>query len=275
MYVPPPKLEAVQNNAPNPLLGGQFDFSQIGFQPEHVQFQGRLTLADVEALLPYLTPDETRELALLLEAAEKFRAKMPHQIVPWHRDDWEIMALNGGRGVGKTQCGSDACLEYLEHVKTARVGIGAPTIADVRDTCLEGVTGLMTLYGHQFRDWKKSQLAARHKNGGWIKGMGTEKPGRWNGPQWSFLWFDEASLCNPKAITDAMLGLRLGPKEGPFRARALFTMTPKGQKWIEQLLHRPNTYVPYYIGLDGKPRFPTTFDNPHLPARRGMVHALS
>jgi phage terminase large subunit-like protein len=240
----------------NPFVGGKFDFDQIGFEPAHTDYQGKFSLEEIDQLVPYLLPHEVQELALLLEAAEQQRTPMPHQIVPWWRDDWEVMALNGGRGVGKTDCGSLACLEHLEgiaalrksrRVDNARVGIGAPTNADARDVCMEGPAGLMTLYGQHFRSWNRSQGSARHKSGGIVKAMGTEKPARWNGPQWSFLWFDEASLCNRDSITQALIALRLGPREGPFRARALFTMTPKGQKWVEELLSQPTTYVPHYI----------------------------
>jgi phage terminase large subunit-like protein len=266
-------LQVVQANTLNIFAAGQFDYEQLGFTPERVEFEG---LPDPEELLDlyqHLDPFEQREFDKLLAAQGGMEHPlMAHQIVPWWRDDWEVMALNGGRGVGKTVCGATGVIEHIENLgrmgKKARVGIGAPTNADARDVCMEGDTGLITLYGHRFRHYNRSQGMARHVNGSIVKAMGTEKPARWNGPQWSFLWFDELSLCNKKAVDDALLGLRLGPKDGPFRARMLATMTPKGQKWIAELLSKGTTYVPHYIGPDGEPRFPTTFDNPYLPQRR-------
>jgi phage terminase large subunit-like protein len=264
-----PAMDAIQAN---PFAGGVFAEGQLRFpvSPDMVEFKGLPDPDEIIDLYNYLDPAEQRELDRLLGLNEAaYRVPLLHQIIPWWRDDWEIMALNGGRGVGKTDCGAAGTLEHLEAVGSkARVGIGAPTNSDVRDVCLEGETGLITLYGHRFKYYNRSMGEARHVKGGYVKAMGTEKPKRWNGPQWSFLWFDEFSLCNRKAVDDAFLGLRLGPKEGPYRARALVTMTPKGQRWVEDLLNKPEVYVPHYIGPDGKPRFPTTFDNPHLPQRR-------
>jgi phage terminase large subunit-like protein len=258
----------------NPFVGGSFDYEkQLGWASttkDDVTFKGIPDPEEIIELYRYMSEGDRRELDKLL-AIETGSGPLllPHQIVPWNRDDWETMYLNGGRGVGKTAAGSTACIEHLEAVgPRARVGIGAPTNADVRDVCLEGETGLITMYGHRFSYYNRSTWEARHVKGGYVKAMGTEKPKRWNGPQWSFLWFDEFSLCNRKAIVDALLGLRLGPKRGPWRARMLATLTPKGQKWVQKLLEAEDAYVPHYIRPDGKPRFPTTFDNPHLPERR-------
>lgn len=251
---------------------GTFDYNTLKYPvlPEEIQFEGLIDPEELAELYAYMTPTEQMELdRLLMEQEGLSSALLPHQVVPWWQDWWEVMALSGGRGVGKTLTGATACIEHLDAVgRKARVGIGAPTNADVRDVCMEGETGLMTLYGHQFRYYNRSLGEARHKKGGYVKFMGTEKPRRWNGPQWSFLWFDEYALCNPIAIRDAQPALRLGPKSGPWRARMVITFTPKGQKWVEDLLRKKTTYIPRYAGPDGQPRYPTTFDNPHLPPQR-------
>lgn len=262
----------INQQALNPFIAsGQFDLKQLNFPvaPENIEFEGLPDEAEILDLYQYLDEVGQRDLDMLLAHAPQ--PPLLHQIIPFWRDDWEVMALNGGRGVGKTITGAKGVMEVIEgQGPKARIGIGAPTNSDVRDYCFEGETGLITLYGNEFKYYNRSlgQIEARHKNGAYVRGMGTEKPRKWNGPQWSWLWFDEYSLCNPKAIEDALLGLRLGPKDGPFRARMLATMTPKGQAWVEELLRQSDTYVPHYIGPDGKPRFPTTFDNPYLPQRR-------
>lgn len=264
---------AVEALNPFAVLEGKadFDYTQLGWADapkDLIDIPGLPVEEEMLDLYNYLSPEEQREFDKLVSVPGR-PTLMPHQIVPWWRDDWERMFLNGGRGVGKTAAGSAGTMEHIEAVgPKARVGIGAPTWADARDVCMEGETGLMTLYGNDFKYWNRSMGEARHKNGAYVKAMGTEKPKRWNGPQWSFLWFDEFSLCNKKAVDDAMLGLRLGPRSGPYRARALFTLTPKGQKWVEELLKKPDSYVPHYMTAEGKPRFPTTFDNPYLPPHR-------
>jgi len=130
-------------------------------------------------------------------------------------------------------------------------------------------TGLLTMFPHEFVKYNRSLGEARHVKGGLVKFMGTEKPAKWNGPQWSMLWADELSLCNEKSINDAQLGLRLGPKTGPHRARMIATLTPKNKKWVKAISKHRTTFVPqYYDELTNKLRLPTTYDNIFLPERR-------
>jgi len=219
---------------------------------------------EIELLYGEMSPDEQQEFDTLLKTAPP-RALMPHQYVPIHLGWWEVYVLVGGRGVGKTVTGAYAVRDHCKiFKKKARVGIGAPTNADVRDTCLEGETGLITMFPHEFVDYNRSLGEARHIDGGIIKAMGTEKPKRWNGPQWSMLWFDELALCNQAAWDDANMGLRLGD-----RPYAVCTTTPKNRKWVKNLCLERTTYVPQYLDPDtGKRRLPTTFDNKFLPPRR-------
>lgn len=248
----------------NPLAAGQFDFSQLpDFTPDMYEFEGLPDLEALVELIDYLDEVQLHELDQLLELAQT-RPLMFHQIVPWWRVDWAIMLLIGGRGIGKTVAGATGCIEHLRDLgPAARIGVGAPTNADARDTCAEGPTGLIKMFRSEFTRWNRSLGEARHVGGGYVKFMGTEKPARWNGGNWSMLWFDELALCNKKSWDDANLALRLGE-----RPRAICTTTPKHAKWVKTLAEDPKTYVPHYLTPDGKPRFPTTFDNPFLPADR-------
>jgi phage terminase large subunit-like protein len=269
-------LFADPRTATNPFLG-QFDYNQLpGFTPEMDTFQGRLEeFEEILELYEYADERQRREIDLLLRSqGGPENALLPHQIVPFQRDDWEVMALEGGRGTGKTVCGATACVKVLRaQKKAADIFVGGPTNTDVRNICLEGPTGLYTLYAKEFKSYSRSlgQMELIHRDGGRVLAMGTERPKRWNGGNWTWGWFDEYALCNKDSIADANLALRGGPKTGPWRARMLVTFTPKGQVWTRDLMKKPTTYVPRYIGPDGKPRRPTTFDNPYLPQRRVEV----
>lgn len=223
--------------------------------------------------------EEQAELDALLRVMPS-RTLMPHQVVPVDQLWWTTYLLVGGRGTGKTVAGAFASIQHLRKLgKKARIGVGAPTTADARDTCMEGETGLVKMFPHEFTQWNRSMGEARHINGGIVKAMGTEKASRWNGPQWSMLWFDELALCNQAAWDDANLGLRLPscphvivkgltcpicPK--PY---AICTTTPKARKWVKELALDKTTYVPQYIDSEtGKLRLPTTFDNEYLPQGR-------
>lgn len=236
---------------------------EIDWKPAYEDFHGMPDPQEVVELYPYLDDVQKRQLDRLLDLALE-APLLRHQIVPWWDDSWDVMLLSGGRGVGKTRTGSYACIEHLRQYRDlARIGVGAPTQQDARETCAEGPTGLIKMFPKEFTDYNRSLGEARHVGGGYVKFMGTEKPGRWNGGNWSMLWWDELALCNQQAWDEANPGLRVGP-----RPRAVCTTTPKNRKWVKALAKDKTTYVPYYLDEKGKPRFPTTFDNPYLPQRR-------
>ena len=55
--------------------------------------------------------------------------------------DWFTWFLSGGRGSGKTRTGAEYTRKMSE--KVGRMALVAPTGADVRDTMIEGESGLM------------------------------------------------------------------------------------------------------------------------------------
>lgn len=170
--------------------------------------------------------------------------------------DWDIWLLLGGRGSGKTEAGANAVIDHLRDTPGARVGIGASTVSDARDVCAEGDTGLITLFGEEL-NYNRSLSEARHRRGGYVKFLGSEKPARWNGPQWSMLWVDELALWSRKkedggtSWDHALFGLRLG-----FHPRAIITTTPKNRKFLKEMKSDPKVAV----------TIATTYDNPHLSA---------
>jgi phage terminase large subunit-like protein len=172
---------------------------------------------------------------------------LPHQIPP--PGSWYVWLLLGGRGSGKTMAGTHFVLDHLrQEGRKARVGVGAPTIADARDVCAEGVTGLINLAPTEFK-YNRSMGEAHHKDGGYVKFMGSEEPARWNGPQWSILWADELALWNEASWHQAQFGLRLG--EHP---RAIVTTTPKNREFVRTLSEMETTATVRA----------TTYDNPTL-----------
>jgi predicted phage terminase large subunit-like protein len=173
---------------------------------------------------------------------------LEHQ-TPKH-DDWDVWLVLGGRGTGKTRTGAEFVLKHLNLVgAAARVGVGAPTAADVRDVCAEGVSGLITVAREQFVSYNRSLGEAHHCKGGYVKFLGAEEPARWNGPQWSLLWADELALWNQDSWEQAQFGLRLGA-----RPRAIATTTPKARQFVRDLAERHGTLLTQA----------RTADNPHL-----------
>jgi phage terminase large subunit-like protein len=176
-------------------------------------------------------------LAAELEFQPEEWCPHPYQVRP--EGEWEIWVVLGGRGSGKTRTGTEEVIQHLrEFGPNAMVGVGGPTIAAARDVCAEGKSGIITKYGHEFTKYNRSLGEAYHRDGGHIKFLGSERPARWNGPQWSMLWLDELALWIEESFHQAMFGLRLG--DDP---RALATTTPKRRKFVRDLCKEPTTVV--------------------------------
>ncbi len=173
-------------------------------------------------------------------------------------NEWDTWLTVAGRGSGKTRGAAEYVLQHLRELGAkARVGIGAPSLVDVRDVCAEGESGLLTIAPDDFVDYHRSigYCEARHILGGYVRFMGSESPKRWNGPQWSLLWWDEWTLINRESYRESQFGLRLG-----VWPRTVITCTPKrfAVKAIKQLAERPGVVT----------HVAKTVDNPHLPQRR-------
>ncbi|KKK97889.1 hypothetical protein LCGC14_2648230, partial [marine sediment metagenome] len=106
--------------------------------------------------------------------------------------------------------------------------------------------------GGEFSNYNRSLLEARHKKGGYVKFMGSENPSRWNGPQWTMLWWDELALCNEESWDQSQFGLRLGQYP-----QCIATTTPKNRKFVKEL--RKDSSVVTTHG--------TTYDNVALAKR--------
>jgi phage terminase large subunit-like protein len=122
-----------------------------------------------------------------------------------------------------------------------RWAIAAPTYSDVRDTCAEGVSGIIQIlrdYG-TLKDYNRSIGEIFLTNGSRIKLFSGEEPDRFRGPQFHGGWFDElAAFKYPDAWDQYQFGLRLG--EYP---QTIVTTTPRPTKLIKDLINREGVRV--------------------------------
>lgn len=151
--------------------------------------------------------------------------------------DWRIWLILAGRGWGKTRTGAqDVAIYGLRH-PGHRIAIVAPTMADARDTCVEGDSGLLhILPPGEIKAWNRSMGELILMNGTRYKLFSADEPERLRGPQHHRAWCDE--LCawvRPDALDQLTLGLRLG--DDP---RTIITTTPKPLPLIKQLVARAN-----------------------------------
>lgn len=145
---------------------------------------------------------------------------------------WFVWLLSGGRGSGKTRSGA----EYIRKAKdkVGRINLIAPTTADVRDTMIEGVSGLQAVCaaaGESFH-WEPSKRKITFENGCIAKTFSGEEPDRLRGPQAGLAWLDEPAHIPliDDVWSNLLFGLRLGQKP-----RIVCTTTPKPTKWLKKL----------------------------------------
>lgn len=154
--------------------------------------------------------------------------------------DWFVWFLSGGRGSGKTRTGAEYTRRMSERV--GRIALVAPTGADVRDTMIEGESGLRFVCARagQNMNWEPSKRRVTFENGAIATTFSAEEPDRLRGPQHGFAWLDEpAHMPQIESVWDNLLfGLRLGT-----RPHVVLTSTPIPSKWVKNQQSDPDTKV--------------------------------
>lgn len=165
------------------------------------------------------------------------------QIPP--EQDWYI---RGGRGSGKTWTGSHTLAEWVQRYPGRTWAVVAPTYADARDKCIEGVSGLIAALGttkaeieagrsRLVRSWNRSLHDLRLRDGGtvWADGADDGAP-TIQGENLAGFWADEAGLWKltmwKMAWEESLeFALRVDP------ARYVVTGTPKrGHPLVKRLM---------------------------------------
>lgn len=126
-----------------------------------------------------------------------------------------------------------AALTDPDHLPSAVI---APTLNDVRYTCFEGPTGILSLVPPDIvKDYNKTNLIITLDNDAVIRGFSAEEPERLRGPQFARVWGDElAAWVSDQDTWDMMMfGLRLGTNP-----RVVWTTTPKPKEMIRGLIEK-------------------------------------
>jgi phage terminase large subunit-like protein len=158
----------------------------------------------------------------------------PEQLPP--PGDWSIWLILAGRGAGKTRSGAEWVRGLAESASVPRIALVGPTAADVRDTMIEGESGLLAIAPNSNRpSYEPSKRRLSYPNGVQATLFSSEEPDRLRGPQHGAAWCDE--LCSWKNVRDVwdnlQFGLRLGKKP-----RQVITTTPKPIKLLKELVKR-------------------------------------
>lgn len=174
-----------------------------------------------------------------------------NQITP--QGDWRVWFCKAGRGWGKTRAGAEDVAWYAASYPGVRVGIIAPTFSDVRDTCFEGDSGLLSVIPPSLlrggsRDKAYNRIGELYlANGSMFKGFSSEEPDRLRGPQFHRIWAEELpSWKNQGMCWDmAMFGLRLVHADDTpeTETKTVVTATPKPTPLVRHLVALESTIM--------------------------------
>lgn len=177
----------------------------------------------------------------------------PHEGVPYEhaRSDqwpppsnipWRYWFLLSGRGSGKTRSGAEWIRNMAKHAP--RLAMIAPTGADIRDTLVEGLSGLLYVCRRAgvSIDWEPSKKRVTFPNGAVLLGYSAEEPDRLRGANTSVAWLDEPAFYPNIDYVWKMLqfGLRV-KSDAP--TRVALTSTPTPHPWVKQMVADPKARV--------------------------------
>ena len=170
--------------------------------------------------------DETRPLAFVLTARQ---AQCPPP------GDWRGWLALGGRGSGKTRAGAEWTRVSALFGGCGSIALIGPTLHDVRETMIDGVSGLCRISrpGEEPPAYEASRRRLVWPNGAVAQAFSAEDPDSLRGPQFDAAWCDEAGAWRQDIATWDMLqlGLRLGR-----RPRSVITTTPRRTPLIRRLM---------------------------------------
>lgn len=148
--------------------------------------------------------------------------------------DWDVWLILAGRGFGKTRTGAEDTAWYATQNPGHRCSIIAPTSGDIRDTCIEGESGMLSVLPETIiRSYNRTISEIILENGSVIKGFSAQEPDRLRGPQHHRVWCDELAAWQYADETWDMMkfGLRLG--EHP---QVVVTTTPRPIELVRKLI---------------------------------------
>ena len=156
---------------------------------------------------------------------------------------WRTWLFLAGRGAGKTRAGAEWLRFAARHGGCMRMALVGPTLLDVREVMIEGVSGLKAVSaacGEALPRYEVSRRRLVWDNEAEAHVFSSEDPDSLRGPQFDAAWCDEAAAWSRARPTWDMLqmALRLGAMP-----RAVVTTTPRPVPLIRHLVAAASTTV--------------------------------
>ena len=197
-------------------------------------------LSSIQDIVRAMSP---AELASVQAYTAWRQTARPKQIAP--SGDYAIWLILAGRGWGKTKTGASDIVTYAMENPNTISAVVAPTLGDLRRTCIEGPSGVLSclpqecIVGESKSGWNNQTGEIALWNGSKILGFSADTPDRMRGPQYHRVWCDElAAWRYEEAFDQLQFGLRLGE-----RPQMVITTTPRPTKIVRSLVDRVGSDV--------------------------------
>ena len=170
--------------------------------------------------------------------------------------DWRTWLMLMGRGAGKTRAAAEWIRRLVESGTVRRVALLGATAADVRDTMVDGQSGLLAISPPWFRPrYEPTRRRLTWPNGARATTFTADEPDRLRGPENDCAWCDEVAAWRyPEAMDNLLFGLRLGADP-----RLCVTTTPRPVRLVTDLLADPTTAVTRGTTYDNRPHLSASF----------------
>lgn len=163
----------------------------------------------------------------------------PEQLPP--EGKWSTWLILAGRGAGKTRTGAEWTRGLAEAATVPRIALVGPTAADVRDTMVEGESGILAICPNSNCPvYEPSKRRLTWPNGVQAAMFSSEEPERLRGPQFGAAWVDE--LCAFRNVRDTWSNLQFALRLGK-HPRQVVTTTPKPIPMLRALIESKDTVV--------------------------------
>ncbi len=167
--------------------------------------------------------------------------------------DWDFWLYLAGRGTGKTRSAAEEA-KLRAAVPDTRIAVVGPTHGVVRDVCIEGRSGILSVTPPEdIEKYNRSLGQVWLKNGSVYFGYSSTEPDRLRGPEHHFAWFEEfAAHRYPQEVFDmAVMGLRLGD-----HPQGVITTTPRPIPTLKAIMADPSTVITRGRTLDNAKNLP-------------------
>ncbi|MEE3156347.1 MAG: terminase family protein, partial [Pseudomonadota bacterium] len=143
--------------------------------------------------------DDRTKTGLIAQLEERERALIRHDWPLWRREAqspprgaWNCWVICAGRGFGKTRTGAEWVREQVEAGTAKHIALVGATAGDVRDTMIEGESGLLGVFPPGDRPrYEPSKRRVTFHNGAMATAFSADEPDRLRGPNHDLAWCDE------------------------------------------------------------------------------------